>query len=145
MMSCATICCNHRQTWIQQSRFQPLLMPIPAALDAYYSNRQHASLILQHQELCLGPERSVRMFDCATTGNATLACIRVEKSKFACNSVVLTKSNVKYWAVRVNAFSSHAPPSWEDSYPSEEANWAAQCSRVTFKMTVLAIPGRYRG
>ena len=41
-----------------------------------------------------------------------------------CSSVVLTKSNGKYWAGRVNAFLSHAPPGWEDCHLSEEANVA---------------------
>ncbi len=30
----------------------------------------------------------------------------------------------KQWAGRVNAFLSHAPPSWEDCHPSEEASVA---------------------
>jgi hypothetical protein len=64
------------------------------------------------------------MFDCATIGNAALACTRVEKSWFARDSVVLTKSTGKYWAGRVDAFLSHAPPGWEDYHPSEEANVA---------------------
>ena len=46
------------------------------------------------------------------------------KSKFACDTVMLTKSNRKYWADWVNAFLSHAPPDWEDCHPSEEANIA---------------------
>ncbi len=58
------------------------------------------------------------------TGNARLACTRVEKSKFARDSAVLTNSNDKYWAGRVNAFLSHAPPGWEDCHLSEEANVA---------------------
>ena len=91
----------------------------------------------------------------------------VEKFKFARDSVVL-KSNGKYWAGRVNAFLSHAPPGWEDCHLPEEANvaevdcsadepqlqasavdclsaWAAQWSSVTFEMTLLAISGQWRG
>ncbi len=93
---------------------------MPAALDAWRVWGQHAGVSMQQQELCLGPERSVRVF----IGNATLACTRVEKSKFARDSVVLTKSNGKYWAGRVNAFVSHAPPGWEDCHPFEKANVA---------------------
>ncbi len=85
---------------------------------------QHAGLSLQQQELCLDPERSVRVLDRATIGNATLACTRVERSKFARDSVVLTKSNGKYWAGQVNACRSQAPPGWEDCHPSEEASVA---------------------
>ena len=58
------------------------------------------------------------------SGNAMLACTRVEKSKFARDNVVLTKSNGKYWAGRVHALLSHAPPGWEDCHLSEEANVA---------------------
>ena len=39
---------------------------MPAALDAWRVWGQHAGLSLQQQELCLGPERSVRVFDRAT-------------------------------------------------------------------------------
>ena len=67
---------------------------------------------------------SVHVFDGATVGNTRLACTRVEKSKFACDRVVLTKSNGKYWAGRVNPFLSHAPPGWEDCHLSEEADVA---------------------
>ena len=45
---------------------------------------------------------------------------RIEKSKFARDSVVLTKSNGKYWAGWVNAFLSHPLPGWEDCHLSEE-------------------------
>lgn len=38
--------------------------------------------------------------------------------------MVLTNSNRKHWAGWVNAVLSHAPPDWEDCYPSEEANIA---------------------
>jgi hypothetical protein len=101
-------------------RLIPSKAQMPAALDAWRVWGQHAGVSMQQQELCLGPERSVRVF----IGNATLACTRVEKSKFARDSVVLTKSNGKSWAGRVNAMLSHAPPGWEDWSPSEEANVA---------------------
>ena len=85
---------------------------------------QHAGVSLQKQELRLDPERSVRMFDLATIGNATMACTRVERSKLAGDSVVLTKSNEKYWAGQMGIFLSHAPHDLEDCHPSEEANIA---------------------
>jgi len=66
----------------------------------------------------------VHVFDHATVGNTRLACTRIEKSKFAGDSVVLTKSNGKYWAGRMNAILSHAPPGWEDCHLSEETNVA---------------------
>jgi hypothetical protein len=97
---------------------------MPAALHAWGVWGQHAGLSLQQQELCLGPERSVRVFERATSGNAPLACTRVEKSKFAHDSVVLTKNNAKYWAGRVNAILLHASPGWEDCCLSDEANVA---------------------
>ena len=49
---------------------------------------------------------------------------RIEKSKCARDSVVLTKSSGKYWAGWVNAFLSHPPPGREDCRLSEEANVA---------------------
>ncbi len=67
-----------------------------AAHDAWRVWGQHAGLSEQQQELCLDPTRSVQVFDGAIIGNARLACTRVEKSKFARDSVVLTKSNGKY-------------------------------------------------
>ncbi len=138
---------------------------MPAAVDAWRIWGQHAGLSLQQQELRLGPERPVCVFARATIGNATLACTRVEKSKFALDSVVLTKSNGKYWAGRVDAFLSHTPPGWEDCHPSEEASvaevdWYADAVptagisnglsvclgcpvfRETLRMTVLAIYGQ---
>ena len=105
-------------------RSVPSKAQIPAALDAWKVWGQHADLSVQQQELCLGPELSVHVFDRAIVGNARLACTRVEKSKFARDSVVLTKSNGKYWAERVNAFLSHAPPGCEDCHLFEEADVA---------------------
>jgi len=121
-------CLNYselRTRFLQDSgKRVPNKAQMPAALDARRIWGQHAGLTLPQQELCPGPERSVHVFDQAIVGNATLACIRVEKSKFARDSVVLTKSNGKSWAGRVNAMLSHAPPGWEDWSPSEEANVA---------------------
>ena len=145
-------------------RLVPSKAQTPTALDAWRVWGQHAGLSVQQQELCLGPELSVRVFERATVGNTRLACTRVEKPKFACDSVALTKSNGKYWAGWVNAFLSHAPPGWEDCHLSEEANvaevdWFADAVpaagisgglsvclgcpvfKMTFKMTVLAISG----
>lgn len=119
MVSCGTSSCK-----TQADRRVPNKSQMPAALDAWRIWGEQANCSLQQQELCLGPGRFVHVFDCATIGNATLACTRVEKSKFARDSVVLTKSNGKYWDGRVNAFLSHAPPGWEDCHPSEEANVA---------------------
>ncbi len=67
------------------------------------------------------PACSVRMFDLATVCNATLACTRIERSKFAGDSLVLSKSNGKYWAGQMNTLLSYAPPGWEGCHPSEEA------------------------
>ena len=165
-------CLDYRELWDKflhdTCRSVPSNAQLPVALDAWKVWGQHAGLSVQQQELCLGPELSVHVFDRATVGNARLACTRVEKSRFACDSVVLTKSNGKYWAGRVNAFLSHAPPGWEDCHLPEEANvaevdcsadepqlqasavdclsaWAAQWSSVTFEMTLLAISGQWRG
>ncbi len=142
-------------------RLIPSKAQMPAALDAWRVWGQHAGLSVQQQELCLGPKLSVRVFDRATVRNTRLACTRVEKSKFAHDSVVLTKSNGKYCAGWVNAFLSHVGrtaiclkrqmlPRWiglqmqsqlQASAMVCQSAWAAQCSRGTFKMTVLAISG----
>jgi len=163
-----TTLCTCGELWHEflqdPDRLVPSKAQTPTALDAWRVWGQHAGLSVQQQELCLGPELSVRVFERATVGNTRLACTRVEKPKFACDSVALTKSNGKYWAGWVNAFLSHAPPGWEDCHLSEEANvaevdWFADavpaagissglsvclgCSvfKMTFKMTVLAISG----
>ena len=80
-----TSSCETQAVYPAKLRIQLLLM-----LGAW---GQHAGLSVQQQELCLDLERSVLMFDLATIGNATLACTRVERSKLAGDSVVLTKSN----------------------------------------------------
>ena len=49
---------------------------MPAAFDAWTIWGKHAGLSVQQQELCPGPERSVRVSDRATIDNATLACTR---------------------------------------------------------------------
>ncbi len=56
---------------------------MPAALDAWRVWGQHAGLSVEQQELCLGPEHSVRVHDGATIGDATQACIRVKSKLLA--------------------------------------------------------------
>ena len=48
----------------------------------------------------------------------------VEKAKFARDSLVLTKSDGKFWAGGVRAFLTHSPPGWEDCVPADEADVA---------------------
>ena len=78
---------------------------LPDALDAWRLwALQLADLSEDEQLLCYGPELSIQEFDRATFGNSTFACMRVEKPKFARDSLVLTKSDGKFWAGRVRAF-----------------------------------------
>jgi len=100
------------------------------------------------QELCLDPERSVRVFDRA---KIALACTRVERSKFARDSVVLTKSNGKVVGRTAILLRRQMLLRWtgmqmqsqlQASAMACQSAWAAQCSRETLRMTVLAIYGQ---
>ncbi len=60
-------CLSYGELWdifLQDTgRHAPNKAQMPAALDAWRVWGQHAGLSLQQQELCLGPERSVRVVD----------------------------------------------------------------------------------
>lgn len=122
-------CLKYNQLWDKfledTDRAEPTKRQLPDALDAWYAwARQQADLSADEQSLCYGPELSVQEFDRATIGINTFACIRVEKAKFARDSLVLTKSDGKFWAGRVRAFLTHSPPGWEDCAPADEADVA---------------------
>ena len=59
----------------------------------------------------------MNQYDRAVIGSCKFACMRVEKKKFARDSLVMTKANGKYWAGRVCAFLEHVPPGFEDCHP----------------------------
>jgi len=128
---------RHRQVYTQQAQ-----SPWTAALDAW---RLRAACRSRLQELCLAPERSVRVFDQATIA---LACTRVERSKSARDSVVLTKSNGKVVGRTAILLRRQMLLRWTGMPMQSQASamacqsaWAAQCSRETLRMTVLAIYG----
>jgi len=137
----------------------------PAALDAWRVWEQCAGLSLQQQELCLDPERSVRMFDLATIGNATLSCTRVERSKLAGDGVVLIEAmrstGLDRWihfyhmhhlvGRTATLLRRHMLLRWngmqmqfqlQASAMACQSAWGAQCSRDTDEMTILAISGQ---
>ena len=121
--------CQSLQLWDkfleETDRAQPTKRQLPDALDAWRAwALQQADLSEDEQTLCYGPGLSVQEFDRATIGNSTFACMRVEKAKFSRDSLVLTKSDGKFWAGRVRAFLTHAPPGWEDCSQDDEADIA---------------------
>lgn len=77
-------CLDYRELWDKflhdTCRSVPSNAQLPVALDAWKVWGQHAGLSVQQQELCLGPELSVRVFDRATLGNARLACTGLRSS-----------------------------------------------------------------
>ena len=98
---CASL--DYDQTWhkcLQKAgRPKPNKDQLPAVMKAWKVWGEQAGLWgLLQQELTHGPKDSVRIFDCATVGNATLTCTRVETSKFSRDSLVLTTSGEKYSA-----------------------------------------------
>ena len=75
------------------------------ARDRQTQAQQKSAAILQQQELSLGPKVLGMVFDRAAVGNAP----GMKASKFACDSLVLTKNGWKSWAGCLNAFLSNVP------------------------------------
>ena len=76
--------------------------------DWAYQQRQRG-LLTQHQvSLCAGP--SAHIYDRAIVGEAEFTCMRLEESKLAKDSIILTRIYGPLWAGRVTAFLSHSPP-----------------------------------
>ncbi len=72
--------------------------------------KQQPDLCQQAKMLCLGPRRTVEVFDRATIQGVPFSTTKTEGKKMSRESVVLMKDNKKFWAGRVLVFLSHTPP-----------------------------------
>ena len=74
-------------------------------------HQREAGLLTPHQaSLCAGPARRAHIYDRAVVGQASFTCGRLEESKMAKDSVILTRVEGTLRAGCVTAFLSHKPP-----------------------------------
>ncbi len=127
---CPDYCQLWRDFLAATQQQQPVKRDIPEALGQWHqwAMVQHAAGRLdEHQvSVCSGPVCYARVFDRASINHITFAATRVEGSKKARDSVVLTERDGELWAGRVRAFLSHASPGC-DPDPDEEASIAGVC------------------
>ena len=142
-MTCS--CLNYyqlRERFLQDTdRARPTKRQLPDAFNAWRLwALQQADLSEDEQSSCYDPVLSVQEFDWAPIDSSTFACMPVEKPKFARDSLVLTKSDGKFWAGRVCAFLTHSPPGWEECAPSDEADLAEVANAVPAQEITDAVP-----
>ena len=61
-------------------------------------------------QACYGPPLNVRTWDRAILGDVSFTCTRLETNKLARDSIVLMRTDGRFWAGKVVCFLSHAPP-----------------------------------